>query len=256
MWVFLSDVHLIESNSNRGKKILSFLELVKNQLDGLAIVGDLFDFWFGYKTVIFNQFFPILSKINEIRERGCRIIYIAGNHDFHFGPIFDKVIPIETHQQPCTLELDGKTILLHHGDGIDNKDIRYNFFKFIIRSCFATKLSEFLHPNLGWKIAKALSKTSHSYFHKKSKKERYLKACDDYSMKKFREGYDIIIFGHLHDPYMKMIVIDGKKKIFVNLGDWIYHDTFLKYDNSTGFELMHFDLKGCKIEKFKAKESS
>jgi len=256
MWVFLSDVHLIKSDSERGKKILSFLELVKDQLEVLAIVGDLFDFWFGYKTVIFNDFFPILSKIDEIRERGCRIIYVAGNHDFHFGPIFENYIHIETYKQTCTINLDGKKILLHHGDGIDQKDIRYNWFKKLIRSRFAIKLSEFVHPNIGWKIARALSKTSHSYFHKKSKRDRYLKACDEYSMKKYREGYDILIFGHLHDPFIKKNIVDDKERIFINLGDWINHDTFLKYEASTGFELMHFDINQKKIENYVNIESS
>jgi len=249
MWVFISDIHLVESNSDRGKKLLSFLDDFKDKLEGLVIVGDLFDYWFGYKTVVFNQFFLVLSKINEIRERGTRVIYLAGNHDFHFGPLFEEIMSIETHMSPCTLKLDDKLVLLHHGDGIDKKDIRYNLFKGLIRSKFARMLSELVHPNIGWKIARALSRTSHSYFHKNSKRKRYLKACEIYTDKKFREGYDVIIFGHLHDPYLKRKSIEDKEKIFVNLGDWISHDTFLRYDKSKGFELMHYKSPNGKIER-------
>lgn len=250
MWVFLSDVHLTESNSKRGKKILSFFDLVKNDLEGLVILGDLFDFWFGYKTVVFNQFFPVLFKINEILEKGVRIIYIAGNHDFHFGPIFDKVIPIETYLAPCSIEINGKSIFLHHGDGIDRKEFKYILFKKIIRSKVVITISELIHPNLGWKIAKRFSKTSHRYFNKRSKRKRYLEACDDFVMKKYSEGYDVVIFGHLHFPFIKRRDVENKERIFVNLGDWINHDTFLKYDNVSGFELMHYVESLGKMEKY------
>jgi UDP-2,3-diacylglucosamine hydrolase len=256
MWVFFSDVHLLDSNSEREKKILAFLDLVKDDLEGLGIIGDLFDFWFGYKTVIFNQFVPVIAKLKEISDKGVKILYIAGNHDFHFGPLFDTIVPIETHSQPYILELGNKKIFLHHGDGIDKKDIRYNIFKRIVRNPITLALSQWVHPNLGWNIAKALSKTSHNYFHKTEKRKRYLNACRDFAMKKFNEGNDIMVFGHLHYPFIKKFEIAGKEKLLINLGDWLFHDTFLRYDDRSGFTLMKFDYTKKTLQEFNSKIDS
>ena len=51
-----------------------------------------------------------------------------------------------------------------------------------------------------------------------------------FSLKKFEEGFDAVILGHCHKPQMKEYVIDGKRRIFATLGDWVKHHSYLCYE--------------------------
>jgi UDP-2,3-diacylglucosamine hydrolase len=51
----------------------------------------------------------------------------------------------------------------------------------------------------------------------------------------FKEDYDAIVLGHCHKPVLRHYVVEGKKKTFVALGDWISHYSFLYYENGKFF---------------------
>ncbi|HRD44076.1 MAG TPA: UDP-2,3-diacylglucosamine diphosphatase, partial [Ferruginibacter sp.] len=53
---FLSDFHLgapdAKNSLEREKRICRFLDSIKNSASEIFIVGDMFDFWFEYSTVV------------------------------------------------------------------------------------------------------------------------------------------------------------------------------------------------------------
>ena len=72
--VFISDIHLgmgdRKSEEEREQRLIDFLKGTLHIGDRLFIVGDLFDFWFEYKTVIPKDFIRILSCLRELTESG------------------------------------------------------------------------------------------------------------------------------------------------------------------------------------------
>ncbi|HPU22808.1 MAG TPA: UDP-2,3-diacylglucosamine diphosphatase, partial [Candidatus Kapabacteria bacterium] len=61
---FISDVHLgffkRDFDYKREELLLAFLEKIKLNCSELVIIGDLFDYWFDYKTVIPRDFYLTL----------------------------------------------------------------------------------------------------------------------------------------------------------------------------------------------------
>ena len=52
-----------------------------------------------------------------------------------------------------------------------------------------------------------------------------------FSLRKFRDGFDAVILGHCHKHLMEEQKVNGNKKTFAILGDWLQHDSYLCYEN-------------------------
>ena len=82
---FLSDFHLGAPNAAaslvREKKIIRFLDTIKNDAAAIFIVGDLFDFWYEYRKVVPKGYVRILGKMAELTDAGIPLYFFVGNHD-------------------------------------------------------------------------------------------------------------------------------------------------------------------------------
>jgi UDP-2,3-diacylglucosamine hydrolase len=228
---FISDIHLqlFDSEQERIKKnyLSEFLEDVKSQKGELYIIGDLFDFWFEYKYVIPKHFFKQLREIQAVIESGCRVSLIVGNHDYWAGNFLKNEIGINIYYEPLEIDISNKRFLLIHGDGILENDKGYRFLKRVIRNRFFISLFRFLHPDLGFAIAKKISKTSrNSTLRKPEVEELWKNETIGYGKSKFKEGFDYVIMGHYHIP----IFYKEGKNVFMNLGDWMKYFTFGYFD--------------------------
>ena len=74
---FASDQHLgaptAEKSFPREQKFVQWLNIVKEDAEAIFLLGDLFDFWFEYKTVVPKGFVRVLGKLAEIRDSGIPI---------------------------------------------------------------------------------------------------------------------------------------------------------------------------------------
>ena len=81
---FLSDFHLGAPNYDasliREKKVVSFLESIKDKASEIFIVGDIFDFWFEYKKAVPKGYTRLLGKLAELTDAGIPIHFFIGNH--------------------------------------------------------------------------------------------------------------------------------------------------------------------------------
>ena len=83
---FISDAHLGAPKSNRPPHIqedalIDFLQCIREDAEALYIVGDLFDFWFEYHSVIPAHGARVVFELYNLIQSGVRVIYIPGNHD-------------------------------------------------------------------------------------------------------------------------------------------------------------------------------
>ncbi len=226
---FFSDVHLgLSSREEEQKKearLLSFLDTVLIDATHLFIVGDLFDAWFEYKTVIPKGFHRTLTKLEDIVRKNITVHYLAGNHDYWMGNFFSEYLGMKIYHDPFEITLDGKRIYLHHGDGLAIHDTGYRILKRILRNPINIKLYTMLHPDIGLSIAKSSSKKSRHYTSTKD----YVESDGMYifAKKMIEQGYDAVIMGHRHHPTFQTI---GKGK-YINLGDWVTHFTYAELTN-------------------------
>jgi UDP-2,3-diacylglucosamine hydrolase len=222
--VFFSDVHLGlgERNQEKAKesRLLGFLDHVFPETEQLFIVGDLFDFWFDYKTVIPRGFHRTLTALQRYTDAGKQVHYLVGNHDCWMGDFFQSEIGAQLYRKPFMVTIQGKKVFIHHGDGLAENDFGYRLIKPILRNPLAVRLYRWIHPDIGVWLARGTSRSSREYTTQKHYGE-------EQGMMRFAEkliggGMDIVVMGHHHKPSC----VNVGTGMYVNLGDWITYNTY------------------------------
>jgi UDP-2,3-diacylglucosamine hydrolase len=231
---FVSDAHLgvgeKEVERQKERELIRFLDLVESDGKQLFILGDLFDFWFEYRTVIPKGYHRLLAKLSELTEKGIEVSYLAGNHDFWLGGFFKDEIGMHVHSDPFSVTVGNAKFYLHHGDGLAQKDLGYRILKKVLRNRFNIWLYSLIHPDLGVKLARFSSKKSRDHTSQKDFGEQ--DGMKLFADQKVAEGYKYVIMGHNHKPVCEKI----GNGYYVNLGDWISHYTYGVYEGDK-FEL-------------------
>ena len=233
---FLSDFHLgapdEKSSLLREKKIIAFLNTITADAEQIFIMGDLFDFWFEYKTVVPKGFVRILGKLAEITDSGIPVHFFVGNHDMWMKDYFQKELNIPVYFEPVPFEFHGKKFLLGHGDGLGPGDHGYKFIKKIFRNKLAHFLFGILPPAIGMGLANFFSKKSRA---KTGQSEEVFLGEENewllvYSKNILqKEPFDFFIFGHRHLP---LDIPLNEKSRYINLGDWIKYNSYAVFDGN------------------------
>jgi UDP-2,3-diacylglucosamine hydrolase len=228
---FFSDVHLglgsQEEEKHKENELLGFLRSIRGSASMVVVAGDLFDFWFEYRTVIPKGFHRTLAALQDLTDAGIPVHFLAGNHDFWLGDFFSREIGMVVHPEPFELVIDGKRVFVHHGDGLADNDLGYRIIKPMLRSRFNIRLYRWLHPDLGVPLARGSSRTSRSYTSGKDFGEE--SGMLRFAERRIREGSDYVVMGHRHVP--ALTPVGGG--VYVNLGDWITHKTYGVFRNGT-----------------------
>lgn len=231
---FLSDFHLGAPNAEaslvREKKIVTFLDQIKNNAAQIFIVGDLFDFWYEYKKVVPKGYVRILGKLAELTDAGITLHFFVGNHDMWMKDYFEKELNITVYFEPKEFVLGNKNFLVGHGDGLGPGDEGYKFIKKIFRNKFCQWLFGILPPRIGIGLADFFSQKSRAKTGATNEiflgeeKEWLVIYCKEMLQKKH---YDYFIFGHRHLPLNIKL---SPKSSYINLGDWIKYFTYAVFD--------------------------
>ncbi len=234
---FASDFHLGAPNYDesliREKKIVAWLDSIKDSAEEIFLVGDIFDFWFEYKRAIPRGFSRIQGKIAEITDSGIPVHVFTGNHDMWIFDYLPKELGVQLHREPIEREFFGKRYLIGHGDGLGPGDKGYKFLKKVFANKFCQWCFARLHPNFGIWLADKSSKTSRAKTGNSDEKflgedgEWLIQYCKEVLQK---EHFDVFVFGHRHLP---LDIEVGKDSKYINLGEWINYCTYLEVNPSS-----------------------
>lgn len=238
-WLFIADAHLREWDFERQKRIIRFLERERKNLGTLVILGDLFEFWFGFEPFAFEGYRPLLDELNELAKAGVHIRYTEGNHDFGLGSYFEDTLGAQIDVNDSVVDLDGKRIYMAHGDLVNRGDILYQVFRYILRSGITFWIMRRVGPRVSKGVATFLSSVSTGK-HKKTDSERTRRIYQEFALDKLREGFDVVILAHNHLPESCSFEMDGRKTHYFNVGDWIHHFSYLRYRPGRGFQMEYF----------------
>ena len=82
---FLSDAHLgslaIPHARMHERRLVRFLDSIKDKAAAIYLLGDMFDFWNEYRYVVPKGYTRFLGKLSELTDSGVEIHYFTGNHD-------------------------------------------------------------------------------------------------------------------------------------------------------------------------------
>jgi len=233
--VVLSDVHLEATEAGRAQQaqFAAFLrQFAGAGLERLIVLGDLFDFWFEYKHVVFSQYFDVLRALAELHDQGVELHLVCGNHDFWAGRFLEQHLGFVIHREPAIMDFDGRRVLLVHGDGLNPRDWGYRVYKRFARAAPVIRLFGLLHPDWAMGIARLVSRTS-----------RRMTLADDpttgaeaNALRAFahdalgRGEADVVMCGHAHAPAYEEIPTPAGTGLYINTGDWMRHRTYLEWD--------------------------
>jgi UDP-2,3-diacylglucosamine hydrolase len=241
---FASDFHLgapdYESSLAREKKIIRWLDQIKEEAEEIYLLGDVFDFWFEYKHAIPKGFVRLQGKIAELTDSGIPIYWFIGNHDMWIFDYIPKELGVTIIRTEIEKQYGNKSFFIGHGDGLGPGDRGYKFIKKVFRNKVCQWLFARLHPNFGIGLANLSSRKSRAstgsndaIFHGEEK-EMLIQYCKS---KLETKHYDYFIFGHRHLPIAFEL---ENKSTYINIGDWIKYFTYGVFDGEK-FELLSFE---------------
>ncbi|MDB5116396.1 MAG: UDP-2,3-diacylglucosamine hydrolase [Mucilaginibacter sp.] len=230
---FASDFHLgtgsYAESREREDRVVRWLDIIKTDAAEVFLMGDVFDFWFEYKTVVPKGYVRFIGKLAELADAGIKIYLFKGNHDMWMFNYFERELGATIISDELEIERNGKRFYLHHGDGLGPGDAGYKKLKKIFRSKLCQWLFARVHPNLGVGIANYWSRHSRiaglGNMERRNIEHEWLVV---YSRELLQTHfYDYLIFGHRHLP---MDVQLNEKSRYINLGEWVNYNTYAVFD--------------------------
>ena len=233
---FLSDAHLgsraIPHSRTQERRLVRFLDSIKEKAGAVYLLGDMFDFWYEYKLVVPKGFTRFLGKVSELTDLGVEVHFFTGNHDIWAYDYLEKECGCIIHRKHVTLELGDSLFFLAHGDGLGDPNPTFKFLRWLFHYRPAQILFSALHPRWGMELGlrwAARSRRRHEIEgpaqYLGEDKEHLVLFAKDY----LRTHPDInyFIFGHRHIELDLMLSHDCR--LFI-LGDWISQFTYAVFD--------------------------
>jgi UDP-2,3-diacylglucosamine hydrolase len=219
----ISDLHLGFAQREVEREALRFLRQLPGRAGSLVVNGDLFEFWFEWRSVIPRSSFRVLAALAELRETGIPILMIAGNHDCWGGEILREDVGIEYHVGPWEGDVAGWRSRIEHGDGLrPREDRRYRMIRSLLRNRVAIALFRRLHPDLATRVAMRSSHASRRYGAMDEGRGLARIASETLAA---RRDIELLVYGHSHVPALTRLERGG---VYANAGSWLDAPTFLR----------------------------
>ncbi len=234
---FLSDAHLgslaIPHRRQQERRLVRFLDDIKNRAGAVYLLGDMMDFWFEYSTVVPRGFTRFLGKISELTDSGVEVHYFTGNHDLWCTDYLTNECGVILHREPLTVELADRVFYLAHGDGLGRETKGFSFLRYLFHSSLCRRLFAAIHPGCG--VSLALRWAAHSRRkHEAPGGEPPYQGENSEPLVVFAKQYlqnhpevNCFLFGHRHIELDLMLTRQCRLMI---LGDWVTHFTYAVFD--------------------------
>ena len=233
---FLSDAHLgsraIEHARTQERRLVNFLDKIKDQAAAIYLLGDMFDFWYEFKLVVPKGFTRFLGKLSELTDNGVEVHYFVGNHDLWCGDYLEQECGVILHREPLTCEIYGKEFY-----GLGDPDKKFKILRAAFHSKTLQKLFSSLHPR--WSIDWGLTWAKHSRMKRENGKEPdYMGEEKEYlvlytkNYLKSHPNINYFLYGHRH---IELDLMLNRTSRILILGDWIRYFTYAVFDGENMF---------------------
>lgn len=225
MIYFISDAHLgsriVTNPREHEMRLVNWLDKVKKDAEAIFMLGDMFDFWFEYKTVMPKGYVRFLGKLAELVDSGIEIHFFTGNHDIWTFGYLENEVGLIVHRKPQTFELQGKKFYMAHGDGLYSEEKGFGIIRKIFHSRTCQKLFRLLPPEIGQNFGYAWSESNRKkIMHLDNKFQGEENETLVAFAKKYSENHEVdyMIFGHRHIELN--LELKNKSRVVI-LGDFI-----------------------------------
>jgi UDP-2,3-diacylglucosamine hydrolase len=194
----IADAHLGGPGGSAGPLIAQLAALPGQGCRRLVLMGDLFQAWIGFRRFETADVAAVVEALRRLRAQGVEIDYIEGNRDFFLAgsPYADAFDRIGTE---TAFEVAGVRYLAVHGDGLNDRDRKYLFWRRLSKSAPVRFLVRNIPQRLAHRMVhsteKRLSRTN--FKHRAAVPEAAIRR---YAERRLAEGHDVLLLGHFHEP--------------------------------------------------------
>jgi UDP-2,3-diacylglucosamine hydrolase len=193
----LADSHLSGPGGPSGPLVDQLRALPAQGCDRLILLGDIFQAWIGSPRFETADVLAVADALRDLRRRGIRVDYVEGNRDFFlkdsvYADAFDAVV-LET-----SFEAGGVRYLAVHGDGLNDRDWKYRFWRRLSKS----RPVRFLVFNIPRRLAHRMVHSTERRLSQTNFKHRAAlpeAAIRRYAERRLAEGHDVLLLGHFHE---------------------------------------------------------
>jgi UDP-2,3-diacylglucosamine pyrophosphatase LpxH len=192
----IADAHLGGPGGSPDLLVRQLEELAGQGCRKLVLLGDLFHVWVGQRRFETPEVAAVVPVLRGLRRQGVSVEYVEGNRDFFlrggsYEDAFDRI------GSEVDFEVGGRQFLAVHGDGLNDRDWLYRFWRRLSKS----ELIRFLSLRLPAGMARRLVHSTEqrlaeaNFKHKIQIPEEVIRA---YAERRMAEGYDVLLLGHFH----------------------------------------------------------
>jgi UDP-2,3-diacylglucosamine hydrolase len=232
---FFSDLHLHSHDDPLYLDLLSVLETEAQSGDRIVFAGDIFDLFVGDKEVFLNRYQKFFDFLKKAGQKNLLIDYIEGNHDFSMRSVFNPYAAVTWHPQEVIIEFDQKKFYIAHGDLVNEKDYGYLLLRGLYRSLPFKALLKVTPGKWVDRIGQTQSQVSRKLGKEvmdpgnSTSDSKVRSLYRNFSLKKFKQGFDFIVLGHCHDLDEATFEHSQKTGKYFNMGYPPQHGFYLKY---------------------------
>jgi UDP-2,3-diacylglucosamine hydrolase len=218
--LFISDLHLNESDDVTTARFRAFMRKVAPGADALYVMGDLFHVWLGDAQIAYDSFAKsIIDEFALISKANTTIYFIHGNRDFMLGRQFSSGCGGKMLREQHVIELGKQRAVILHGDELCTDDLRYQRVRRILRSrafkIFGNHLPHWIRRQIAARLRSA------SKAHKAGSTMMILDANPSAIEATFvKHNVDLMIHGHTHRPTDETVSAPNGNKRRIVLSDW------------------------------------
>ena len=234
---FAADAHLgnryLTNPMEMEKKLVRWLDSIKDDAQAIFFLGDMFDYWYEYKYVVSKGHVRFLGKLAELADRGIEIHLMIGNHDIWMFDYLPDEIGVIIHKGPLTIDLLGARFLLAHGSEVGKHKLSFRF----LQAMFHNKVCQFLyagiHPRWTFGFARRWSYNSRKKGLPKMSEDsgKVVGYLIEYASQYLLTHPDIrfFIFGHIHKMYDCALNLNTRLLV---VGDWMQLFSYIQWDGN------------------------
>ena len=227
----------MEHTRDNEKRVVAFLDSIKEDADAIYLLGDILDYWYEYRYVVPRGYVRFFGKLAELSDSGIKIVWLKGNHDIWIFDYIPNELGIEVKDGVLIKEIHGKKIFMNHGDGVGKLEPSFKFIRGMFRNKFCQWAFSGIHPR--WTVPFAYKWSSYSRKEGEARgipEESLLKNLREFVSEYHKQHPDIdyFIFGHVHVLSREKIA-DGCEMIV--LGEWIHTFSYARLGDK-GIDLL------------------
>jgi len=235
-YLFVSDLHLDARLPAAVDQFLAFLARDAREVDGLYILGDLFEAWVGDDDPE-----PCRSRVcdalRDYTASGRPAWVVRGNRDFLFGPGFEARTGCVLLPDPVRVTIGALDAFVSHGDVLCVDDHPYQELRSIVRRPDWQARFRALPLEARRAIADAARAGSKAHTGRQAYTVMDVNAAAVITA--FRvTGTRLMIHGHTHRPGIHNIDVDGQTATRIVLGDWYEQGSVLRVQDDGRYELL------------------